>query len=376
MEQKLNCNFKLPDSLIIILEAIIKKNAVPVLVGGIVRDGFLNKESKDYDIEVYNLNSLSQLEEILKEFGTVNLVGKSFGILKLNIDNIEIDFSFPRVENKTSLGHTGFDVIIDGKLDFKEASKRRDFTINAIGYDFKNKIFIDPFDGINDINNKTLKHIDDKTFIEDPLRVYRAVQFCARFDLELDINTKSLCKKIVSSDEFNTLSKERIFEEYKKLLLKSHKPSIGLKLIEEFKIECFDKSIFENIDLMTQLKTNNTKKNLVLMFYFIDDILKKISDDKKLIKDIEKLKNFKIPKIYKEKIKDITSDAEVVKIKFEIMNDMPKPFIMGKDLIKLGLEPSVKFKKILDNLYQMQLDGLVSSKEQSVKYILKKEGDY
>ncbi|MGK0256571.1 MAG: tRNA nucleotidyltransferase (CCA-adding enzyme), partial [Arcobacteraceae bacterium] len=155
-----------------VLDKIIEHNAIPILVGGCVRDSFLNLEVKDYDVEVYGLNTLEELEEMLEEFGSVNLVGKSFGIVKLSTATMEYDFSFPRLENKIADGHTGFDVVINGHLDFKEATKRRDFTINSIGYDYKNKNYLDPFYGIKDIEKKLLRHIDDDTFIEDPLRVY------------------------------------------------------------------------------------------------------------------------------------------------------------------------------------------------------------
>ncbi|MEA3497510.1 MAG: CCA tRNA nucleotidyltransferase, partial [Campylobacterota bacterium] len=229
MEQQLSLNFNLPKPLVDILNKIILNGGTPILVGGIVRDYFLEKESKDYDIEVYGFDTIEELLSILKEFGEVNIVGVSFGILKLTVDNYDIDFSFPRLENKSGLGHRGFEIKIDGNLTFEDAAKRRDFTINSIGYDFKNKKFLDPFNGVEDIKKRVLKHIDDSTFEEDPLRVYRAVQFCGRFNFDVDNATKILCKKMIKSIDFETLSKHRIFQEYKKLLLKSMKPSIGLK---------------------------------------------------------------------------------------------------------------------------------------------------
>jgi len=122
-----------------IIETISKKlqehNAKAIIVGGSVRDHFLNLPIKDYDIEVYGLQNMEQLENILSEFGSVNLVGKSFGVLKFVHEKEEYDFSFPRLESKVAKGHRGFDIQINGKMSFKEASKRRDFTINAIGYD-------------------------------------------------------------------------------------------------------------------------------------------------------------------------------------------------------------------------------------------------
>jgi len=344
-----------------VLNKLIQNNAVPILVGGCVRDYFLEITSKDYDIEVYGLDTLEELEDILQEFGDVNLVGKSFGIVKLSTLDMEYDFSFPRTENKIADGHTGFDVTVDGKLDFKEASKRRDFTINAIGYDYQNDTYIDPFEGLGDIKKKLLKHINDDTFCEDPLRVYRAVQFSARFEFSLSKSTFELCKKIVKTNEFLEISQERILEEYKKLFLKSFQPSIGLNLLNQLKIENLSKKKIEYIDEIALKKLDN-KDKLILIFSIIDDVFQKISNDKKLLKQILRLQNFEVPRILEYKIDKNDSYIDVLIKKLNMINNMPKPLYQGKDLIKMGYKPSEKFKTILDTLYKMQLNGEICLK--------------
>ena len=339
-----------------VLEKIIAHNATPILVGGCVRDHFLKLDVKDYDVEVYGLNTLEELESILEEFGSVNLVGKSFGIVKLSTADMEYDFSFPRLENKVSVGHRGFDVVIDGTLDFKNASRRRDFTINAIGYDYRQKVFLDPFYGIEDIKKKLLKHIDDSTFIEDPLRVYRAVQFSARFEFSLDSYTYALCKKIVQTEEFSQVSQERIYEEYKKLFLKSKQPSLGLRLLNKLDIEQIDELVLSDIDEII-LNDLNTTDRLILIFSILDKLFLKISNDKKLLKKIQSLQNFQVPRIFNKKLdKNDTYIITLIK-KLNMLNNMPKPLYIGKDLIKMGYIPSEKFKTILDTLYKMQLNG-------------------
>lgn len=224
---------KIPKILENILKDLQELGAIPILVGGCVRDYFLNKEIKDFDIEIFDFDSLELLEISLKKFGNVKLVGKSFGVLTLKVEGYDFDFALPRIEKKVGNSHTDFEVITNSNLSFKEAAIRRDFTINAIGYDYFKDEFIDPFNGIDDLKNRTLKHIDEKTFVEDSLRVYRAVQFAARFEFNLDENTKELCKKIVLSDELSYLPKERVYEEFKKLFLKSSKPSVGFELLRE-----------------------------------------------------------------------------------------------------------------------------------------------
>ena len=226
----------LPKILEDILKDLQKIGATPILVGGSVRDFFLNIPVKDYDIEIFGIDSLEIIQKSLEKFGSVKLVGKSFGVLTLRVNEYDFDFALPRTEKKIGNTHQDFEVITNANLSFKEAAIRRDFTINAIGYDFFKQEFIDPFNGINDLKNKIIKHINDKTFMEDSLRVYRAVQFASRFDFEIAENTKKLCKQIVLNNELKYLPKERIYEEFKKLFLKSTKPSIGFELLRELGI--------------------------------------------------------------------------------------------------------------------------------------------
>jgi len=217
-----------------ILNDLLKIGVTPVLVGGCIRDYFFKIPNKDYDIELFGLNCLDTIEKTLQKFGDVKLVGKSFGVLLLKTKDYEFDFALPRTEKKVGNSHTDFEIVSDGNLTFEKAALRRDFTINAIGYNYKEKKFLDPFNGLEDIKTKTLKHIDDKTFVEDSLRVYRAVQFVSRFALNIDNKTKKLCKQIVAKDECKYLPRERVYEEFKKLFLKSPKPSIGFEILKEF----------------------------------------------------------------------------------------------------------------------------------------------
>ncbi|SFV69927.1 tRNA nucleotidyltransferase [hydrothermal vent metagenome] len=213
-----------------------RQNAKAILVGGAVRDYFLTLDNKDYDVEVYGLQDMNTLIKILANHGSVNLVGKSFGVLKFSYGEDEYDFSFPRQERKIAEGHRGFEIQINGDLSFKEASRRRDFTINAIGYDILEKTFLDPFEGLEDIKKQTLRHIDSKTFVEDPLRVYRAVQFVARFEYALADETFALCQKMREERMLEELAKERIYMEWTKLLLKAPKPSLGFELMRSLGI--------------------------------------------------------------------------------------------------------------------------------------------
>lgn len=223
-----------------ILEEILLElksvGVLPILVGGCVRDSLLNLPSKDYDIELFNVDSLELVEKSLKKFGRVKEVGKSFGVLLLHAQGYDFDFALARLEKKIDSGHKGFEVSISSSLTYEIASLRRDFTINSIGYNYFENRFLDPYNGIEDLKKGILKHIKEETFVEDALRVYRAVQFCARFNLKLEQSTFNLCKKMVQTEEFKHLPKERVFEEFKKLFLKSVKPSIGMEILKDLNV--------------------------------------------------------------------------------------------------------------------------------------------
>ncbi|WP_323584991.1 CCA tRNA nucleotidyltransferase [Aliarcobacter butzleri] len=380
----------LPKILIRILNTLQELGSKPILVGGCVRDSFLNKKIKDYDVEIFNFDSLEILEKSLKKFGNVNLVGKSFGVLTLKIDEYDFDFSLPRIEKKVGNSHTDFEVSTNANLSFKEAAIRRDFTINAIGYDyFKNEI-LDPFGGMNDLKNKIIKHIDDKTFVEDSLRVYRSVQFASRFEFKIDENTKILCKKIVSSGELRFLPKERIFEELKKLFLKSKKPSLGLNLLKEFNIMNIEQNLEEIDNLAFILKDKNYDDFRKLYLFYsclcksmnedeTFSFIKNLTDDKKFIKNILILNetnltnDIKILKRLSLKLKledlivlnqafknQISLEFFEILKSLDILNTPIKPLVFGKDLIKLGFVPSEKFKEILDFAFNLQIEDNLS----------------
>lgn len=198
-----------------------------LLVGGAVRDLLLKKEVKDFDIEVFGLEA-EKLEDLLRPFGKVTTVGKSFGVLKVFINHsIDIDVSFPRRDSKTGFRHTDFTVATDPYMAISEAARRRDFTINAILADPLTGQIIDPFHGVDDLKSKTLRVVDEETFVDDPLRVLRAMQFVGRFELVVDEPSRRLMTSM--ADSLKHLSKERVYEEWRKLLLKSEHPSLGLQ---------------------------------------------------------------------------------------------------------------------------------------------------
>ena len=134
-----------------IAAALKNKGGTPYLVGGAVRDLILEKTPKDFDLEVFNLPG-EDLIEVLKKFGKVSQVGKSFGVYLLKTKNQTYDVSLPRRERKIADGHKGFQIESDPAMTPKEAASRRDFTINAMMYDFSENIILDFFNGQEDLD--------------------------------------------------------------------------------------------------------------------------------------------------------------------------------------------------------------------------------
>ncbi|SIO41597.1 CCA tRNA nucleotidyltransferase [Fibrobacter sp. UWB11] len=228
----------LPRRLLSIAGEIREAGGRAFLVGGWVRDALLGKDCRDYDVEVYDLTQ-DELVPILKKYGRTNLVGKAFGVIHLAMKGLSLDFSFPRTESKVGYGHRGFVVHTDEKLSFKEAALRRDFTINAMGMELPELTLCDPYGGIDDLKKGLLRHVGP-AFVEDSLRILRGVQFASRFALKLAPETVELCKTLSLAD----LSIERLFEEFKKWLLKPGKPSMGLRAFLDIKLNEFFPEVF------------------------------------------------------------------------------------------------------------------------------------
>ena len=201
-----------------IATAVREAGGRALFVGGWVRDQLMGHASTNVDIEVFGLPS-ARVRSLLESLGRVEAVGASFQVYKLG----DIDVSLPRRDSKSGRGHRGFEVVGDPDMTFPEAARRRDFTINAIGWDPLTGEYLDAYGGRDDLQRRLLRAVDSTTFADDSLRALRAVQFAARFEFALEENTRELCRKMPLDD----LPSERVWGEIEKLLL-TVRPSIGL----------------------------------------------------------------------------------------------------------------------------------------------------
>ena len=195
------------------------------LVGGSVRDLLLGMQPCELDIEISGLPP-GQLHTLLEKHFSTQFVGKTFGVFKL--DGLPIDISIP---SRLIVDHGSVSGLLrqaDPHMEIDEALARRDFTVNAMAWDPDTLELRDPFDGQADLAAHILRHASDR-FAEDPLRVLRGMQLAARFELTPAPETVELCRTL-SQD---ALPSERLWEEWKKLLLLGVKPSMGLQFLRD-----------------------------------------------------------------------------------------------------------------------------------------------
>lgn len=436
-----------------IANEVKKEQGRALLVGGCVRDSLLRLKPKDIDIEVFGIPA-EKLESLLKKHFQIIKIGKAFGVLKLK--GLDVDISIPRKESKLGTGHKGFQIEGDPYLSFEEAASRRDFTINAISWDPLTKELIDPFNGALDLKRGILRHVSNK-FSEDPLRVLRAMQMAARFDLRVDPETIELCRNI----EPENLPKERIFEEWKKLIIKGKKPSVGLKFLKDcgwiqyypelealincqqdpqwhpegdvwiHTLHCMDEFATERIqddweDLVvgfgtlchdfgkavTTFKDENGRIRSpghdIAGVTITQRFLERMTEEKALIESvlilvethmrpvelfktqassgaIRRLANKvgRIDRLIRVVSADMGGSPPKDKNEFlvglrwfeeqgellKIIDQAPKPIILGRHLIEKGLSPGKQFKKILDDCFEAQLDGEFNTLEEGLKYL-------
>ena len=339
-----------------------------VIVGGAVRDMLLDRDVKDLDMECYGIDEkdFHQAMESLKANG----VGKSFFVYKIG----DIDIALPRVEQKIGVGHRAFSVEI--AKDEKEASRRRDFTVNALIYDPVSGYIHDYWGGLDDIASKSLRAVDKDTFIEDSLRVLRGMQFSARFGFRIDKDTCKLCKDI----PLNDLSKSRIFNEFLKMFRGSF-AHYGLYALESMDISTklwgkgLDRSAFLKaaLDMARYIKDSDIVDDIIRDSYFLAIYLQYSSVSSKEILDaIDAPNRYKrllldlptIPKDIKNSFVASLAEKEgvskhplsyhpTIRQKAKELNIWDKPFDIGITPTKL-LELGFKGKELGDELKRIR----------------------
>ncbi len=201
-------------------------------VGGYVRDLIREDPSEDIDILILH-HPLKEIIQKLKPAGRVDLVGKSFGVIKFTIEGKTYDIALPRKDTANDSrvrGHKDFLISADPELPIEEDLERRDFRCNSMALRLTDNRLVDPFEGQKDIQDKLIRLTNPRAFPEDPLRVLRAARFASVLEYRIDDDIYPIAKDI----DLSGLSVERVNEELFKILLLSPLPSMGLE--ELFKL--------------------------------------------------------------------------------------------------------------------------------------------
>ncbi len=413
----------IPRRLLSIAGEIREAGGRAFLVGGWVRDALLGKDCRDYDVEVYDLTQ-DELVPILKKYGRTNLVGKAFGVIHLAMKGLSLDFSFPRTESKVGYGHRGFVVHTDEKLSFKEAALRRDFTINAMGMELPELTLCDPYGGIDDLKQGLLRHVGP-AFVEDSLRILRGVQFASRFALTLAPETVELCRSLSLAD----LSIERLFEEFKKWLMKPGKPSLGLRAFLDIRLNEFFPEVFplhgswdalgEMLDNMECIRekldaegvslTDNQAMEFAFAAFLCGNLgtslnfLERITNETHLLKNVPllldaysgldfaivddapalrrlavRLGGLKLlcllvkatPRQFYATADDKGFPEKLWQVSagLDLLETAPQPYLTGKMLLDLGVRPGKQMGEIIKQSFELQLDGKIPNAESAMDW--------
>ena len=357
-------------------------------IGGAVRDEFLGKVSKDLDLIIAGID-IDDLQKILNQHGKVNLVGKSFGVLKFNPFGQEgepVDIVVPRIEVSTGEGHKDFEVRLGKDITLEEEQLRRDFWMNAIAKDIETGEIIDiGGKGQLDIKNKQISVINPKAFEDDPLRMLRAVQFASRFNFKIEDETMKEIKK--NAAKIKTVSNDRYQEEFRKMFEKSSKPTVGVKLLIETGLmnhifskgkvnplmDKLSKDTFPTFlalfgegssgsEIQNVMKLSNKNANIVqavidFQKINLDDLnvvkfLSKVKDKKDVIRNIDALQKAKGQTTLSEQLKSMKGKPTSLK----------ELAVTGKDLLDEGISGR-KIGEILNYLLELAVKTGKNDKE-------------
>ena len=368
---------------ILLASKVKEKGGRAFYVGGYVRDLLLNIPNKDIDIEVHGIAE-KDLVAILNEIGEVDYYGRSFGIYALRHEDIEV--ALPRSEKVLGTGHRDFEISVDPDMGYKNAALRRDFTINALMMDVLSHEILDYFNGTDDLNKGIIRHVNDVSFVEDPLRVYRAAQFASRFGFKIDKRTVELCKGI---DTF-VLSRERIEEELKKALLKAERAEIFFECLKEMNQKDVWFKGVNNLSCLMKYESNrinaDNKYYFMVLLLALDnglDFIEAFSNNRELKAYVKRYyelyelinnRTLFTERYLKDSFDDfvyILSADEKVKVNsyLENIDKIKLNLVSGDELLRRNIKPGENFGRALRDINRLIIEGM--DKEKAIGVILK-----
>ena len=344
-------------------------------IGGVVRDEILGKDSFDIDL-TYAGNAIEFAQNIPD--AEIIQINEPFGTVRIKLDNEEIDIASTRSENYPQKGH--LPVVDKIGCSLKEDVLRRDFTINAMAKSTQTGEIVDYTGGLEDIKNKLIRVLHNKSFIDDPTRIVRALKFSVRFGFELEENTKNLRDKYLKNINYD-MSYKRLKKELVETFNLNSQTAFEKFINEEiYKLIAPQDFELPKINLENLINKYNPQNIWVIYVGLLPDItsLPLTKTEKKIVEDFQKLKQNPIENedftIYKtfgglnlETVIMYSSINEEVVRKYLDNLRKIKTEITGIDLQELGIKPSVKYQQCFDFILEQKLKNPELAKVQEIK---------
>lgn len=397
---------RLPDSIRKVIKVAknfaLQKGNKLYIVGGVVRDYYLSEKSTDIDIVVEG-NGMELAGLVAERLKYAIIEHHKFLTATIKISqNYEIDFSTARKEVYKKPG--ALPDIIPSSI--YEDLNRRDFTINAIAISLNKNNYlkvIDPFNGLQDIQNKVIRVLHDKSFIDDPTRAFRAIRYMTRFGFKIDENTERLIHEAGKKNVFNEVTSSRIFNEMK-LLLSEESPGLCLKNLERYNLLKFfldikiDKNLLNKFSKIVKISREfgmieQWRLCLIELFgRFSGDKIEKYPLDRRLINSLsqldkfrkslgllsKKMKNSQLFNILKNFSDELiiygiaVTNSSLIKANLEkyIKSISKIPTLLdGYDLKRMGIPPGPLYSEILKKVHLLRLDGKIRNKKMALKWV-------
>lgn len=372
-----------------------KKNINIYIIGGIVRDLILHNTIKDIDIVVESdaIEFCKSLEECL-DCKIISVQENLRTAKVLFFNDIEIDFASTREEKYEKSGV--LPVAYHFGCPLNKDIMRRDFTINtlAISLTGENKYsLVDYCDGYNDLLNKKIRVLHNKSFVDDPSRIIRALKFQVRFDFEIEENTNNLLKQYLDNVDYS-MPLERIKSEFRQYFSIEKKglyfkiiDTKAYKLISDNPFINFDENFFKNLDLNYLYNKDELWFVYIVLLIVNSNIayerLNMSAFEKKIIKEVQELLllyplNIEDKKFLYKTFNDridlsiliyyVMTQDKAVKHFYDVLNEI-KVLITGKDLIELGFIPSPYFNELFEMVLNEKLEGNLKTKKEEIDFV-------
>lgn len=347
-------------------------------IGGIVRDMILDREC--FDIDITYVGNAIEYAKTLKD-SEILQINKDFGTVKILIEGQEVDLASTRYEEYPQAGH--LPRVVDIGCSLERDVKRRDFTINALAKSLKTGEIVDFTGGLKDIKTKTLRVLHDKSFIDDPTRIIRGLKFSVRFGFELDLHTRELQDKYLDNVNYD-MSWKRVKKELVETFNLNSQQAFD-RFFEEriYKLISKKEIIPPKFNIEALINKYNVRYIWLVYLGWMDlSMLPLTKQEQKIIDDYKNLTNLRLDDDYSIYKAFKKSEPESILL-YAIMVDENKVYrymdylsginvrLSGKDIIKLGIEPSKKFAECFDYILEQKLINPDIDEEETAKKFFK-----